>query len=115
VVTNQFGTHARHQAAVFLMVPTAKSMVAAGAAREPRQPLPVLPGPPVVRHAALRPIRGVSAVDQFGSHAIDILRPRYLCVPADKNDEDPTAPDALESLLCYKAKHQVRSASASRS
>ena len=50
----------------------------------------------------------MSGVDQFGSHAMDLLRPRYLCVPANKNDEDPGAPDHQQNLLCYKARHRVR-------
>ena len=53
-------------------------------------------------------IRGVAAVDQFGSHGLDILRPRYLCVPADKNGENPGAESHPQGLLCYKAKHRVR-------
>jgi hypothetical protein len=107
VVTNQFGTLTLDIVRrVFLMVPTSKSLVS--------QP-PALPNPGnhyqcyLVRRSSGTPrfarIFGVTAVDQFGSHAFDILRPRYLCVPADKNDEDPTAPDAQENLLCYKAKH----------
>jgi hypothetical protein len=50
----------------------------------------------------------VPTVDQFGSHVVDLIRPRYLCVPANKNDEDPTAPNGAENLLCYKAKQHVR-------
>jgi hypothetical protein len=53
-------------------------------------------------------IPGVAAVDQFGSHAMDLLRPRYFCAPANKNNEDPSAPSHSQSLLCYKARHRVR-------
>jgi hypothetical protein len=35
---------------------------------------------------------------------IQVQRPRRLCVPTDKNGEDPTAPSFPESLLCYQTK-----------
>jgi hypothetical protein len=92
------------------MVPAAKSLVS--------QPTP-LPDP-ITNHfqcysvrrstgePRFQPIRGVAAVDQFGSHGLDILRPRFLCTPANKNDEDPGAQNLTQGLLCYKAKHRVR-------
>jgi hypothetical protein len=110
VVENQFGRlRLDIVRRTLLMVPSAKSLVS--------QP-PALANPGnhfqcyLVRRSSGEPrfqtIRGVSAVDQFGSHAMDILRPKYLCVPADKNGEDPTAPSSAENLLCYKVKHRVR-------
>ena len=92
------------------MVPAAKSLVS--------QPTP-LPDPItdhfqcyLVRRSTgeprFQPIRGVAAVDQFGSQGLDLLRPRYLCVPADKNGENPGAESNPQGLLCYKAKHRVR-------
>ena len=35
---------------------------------------------------------------------IQVRKPRRLCVPTDKNGEDPTAPSFPESLLCYQTK-----------
>jgi hypothetical protein len=35
---------------------------------------------------------------------LQVQRPRRLCVPTDKNGEDPTAPSFPESLLCYQTK-----------
>jgi len=92
------------------MVPAAKSLVS--------QPGP-LPSPTtdhfqcyLVRRSSgeprFQPIRGVAAVDQFGSHGLDLLRPRYLCTPADKNNENPGAETHTQGLLCYKSKHRVR-------
>jgi hypothetical protein len=110
-VTNQFGQLKLDLIRrSFLMVPTAKSLVS--------QPSP-LPNPItnhfqcyLVRRSTgeprFQPIRGVGAVDQFGSHAMDLLRPRYLCTPANKNDENPGAESGTQGLLCYKAKHRVR-------
>jgi len=108
-VTNQFGTVTLDLVRrTYLMVPTAKSLSG------PTPPLAA----PVTDHfqcysvkrtrgtAKFVPQRGVSAVDQFGAHTLDVLRPRYLCVPANKNGEDPTAPSHPDSLVCYKARHR---------
>jgi hypothetical protein len=111
LVTNQFGTTQvdliRRRV---LLVPTAKN-------------LNTQPGPlvnPTVDHfqcytvrrsagtSRFTPITGVAANDQFGTHGLDLLRPRTLCVPANKNDEDPGAPARPEALLCYKARQRVR-------
>jgi hypothetical protein len=109
-VTNQFGTIAVDLVRrSLLLVPTAKDLTS------PPGPLP----PTVdhfqcylVRRAAGAPrfttITGVAATDQFGSHGLDLRRPKYLCVPANKNDEDPTAPSNPQGLLCYKTKQRVR-------
>ena len=53
-------------------------------------------------------ITGVAANDQFGPHGLDLLRPRTLCVPANKNDEDPNAPLSPQALLCYRTRQRVR-------
>jgi hypothetical protein len=110
VVTNQFGTLTLDiKRRVFLMVPTAKDLES--------QP-PALLNPTshfqcyLVGRSGGSPrferLRDVPVADQFGSHVVDLIRPRYLCVPADKNGEDPTAPNGQENLLCYKAKQHVR-------
>jgi hypothetical protein len=110
-VTNQFGTvKVDVVRRTHLLVPSSKSLVS--------QPPPLPPG--TLDHfqcylvkrsiGAPRfvPVRGVGAEDQFGSHAVDLLRPRYLCVPANKQNEDPTAPSHPGTLLCYKARHPGR-------
>ncbi len=46
----------------------------------------------------------VSLVDEFGSSAVRVQRPRRLCAPADKNGEDPSAPAALDHLEGYRVR-----------
>jgi hypothetical protein len=111
VVTDQFGTVqvdlVRRSS---LLVPTAKGLATP-------------PGPlvnPVIDHfqcyrvrrspgtPRFSPITGVAATDQFGAHGLDLLRIRSLCVPANKNDEDPNAPLSPQALLCYKTRQRVR-------
>src|SRR5262249_47694288 len=94
----------------FLFTPTAKSLTG------PTQPLPSSPVDHFQCYLVRRspgsprftPIHGIGIQDQFGPHTVDLLRPRYLCVPADKNGEDPTAPQDSQSLLCYKSRHRAR-------
>jgi hypothetical protein len=49
-------------------------------------------------------VPGVNVIDRFGSHSATLLRPRSLCVPVDKNGEDPAVVDAADHLLCYRAR-----------
>jgi len=51
-------------------------------------------------------IVGVSGQDQFGPYVVDLLKPKWLCAPANKSNEDPTAPTHPEHLLCYKTRNQ---------
>ena len=111
LVTNQFGAvRVDLIRRSLLLVPTAKGLAAP-------------PGPLVnptidhfqcytVRRSAgtprFTPITGVAATDQFGAHGLDLQRPRTLCVPANKNDEDPNAPLSPQALLCYKTRQRVR-------
>jgi hypothetical protein len=44
---------------------------------------------------------GLEVVDQFGPSTVDVLRPRNLCLPADKNGEDPSAPADPDHLAEY--------------
>ena len=105
-VGNQFGTTridlTRRDV---LMVPSAKSLVG------PPPPLQ----PPTIDHfqcyRAKRarggpkfPKTNVSIVDQFETANITLVRPYRLCVPTNKNGEDPTAPNHPELLLCYRSK-----------
>ena len=45
--------------------------------------------------------------DQFGTAMLDLLKPIRLCAPANKRNEDPTAPSHLFHLLCYKTKNSA--------
>ena len=109
-VTNQFGTITidltRRD---LLMVPTAKSLVA---------PPPPLQPPTIDHFQCYRAKRSagspkfakinVTVADQFESLNLTLLKPYRLCVPASKNDEDPTAPDHPDLLLCYKSKSSTK-------
>ncbi len=47
----------------------------------------------------------VTLTDEFGGPiAYDLKRPKHLCVPADANGADPTAPAHELHLVCYLAK-----------
>lgn len=50
------------------------------------------------------PIAGVTVVNQFESVTVTLTKPVLLCAPANKNNEDPTAPSHPDHLLCYKTK-----------
>jgi hypothetical protein len=109
-VTNQFGTITidltRRDV---LMVPTAKSLVA---------PPPPLQPPTIDHFQCYRAARSagspkfakinVTVADQFESVNLTLLNPYRVCVPANKNGEDPTAPSHPDLLLCYKAKSSTK-------
>jgi hypothetical protein len=47
----------------------------------------------------------VTLTDQFGGPRIyDLKKPTRLCLPANKNDENPAAPAHPDRLVCYAAK-----------
>ena len=51
----------------------------------------------------------VNVSDQIETNIpITLTRPYRLCVPANKNGEDPTAPSHPNTLLCYRSKSSVR-------
>jgi hypothetical protein len=52
-------------------------------------------------------LTGVSLVDEFGASTVDVIRSKRLCAPADKNDEDPTAPTATDHLTAYTIQQQT--------
>jgi uncharacterized repeat protein (TIGR01451 family) len=52
-----------------------------------------------VRPQAFPAIRGVSVVDQFGSHMETVRFAHRLCAPADKNGEFPDAPTDPDHLI----------------
>jgi len=107
-VTNQFGTiQVDLKRLARLLVPAAKSLVAP-------------PGPlvnPAIDHfncylvarskgaPPFANIPGVTVDDQFGPVTLEVTGPRYLCAPADKNGEDPSAPGEPGHLMCYFTKH----------
>ena len=109
VITNQFGSIILDVTKPkFLLVPAAKGLAG--------PPLPLV-GPTTdhfqcykVKKSRGAPrfarINGVSAEDQFGTYTVDLVKPRWLCAPANKNGEDPTAPTHPSHLLCYKTKTQ---------
>jgi hypothetical protein len=110
VVANQFGSLTLDiSRPSFLLVPASKSLVGT--------PPPLTPPTPdhfqchkVKRSrgaAKFAKIPGVTGQDQFGPYTIDLLRPRWLCAPADKNGEDPTAPTHPGHLLCYKTRNHT--------
>ncbi|MBW2579863.1 MAG: proprotein convertase P-domain-containing protein [Deltaproteobacteria bacterium] len=52
-----------------------------------------------------QPILGVSLVDQFEDKLYDIVKPKRLCTPVDKNGEGIKTFDTPDDhLLCYEAK-----------
>jgi hypothetical protein len=105
-ITNQFGTLVLDLTRRDnLLVPSAKSLSG------PATPLQ----PPTIDHFQcyrVRKSRGqpgfakvtASITDQFESASITLLRPFRLCVPANKNGEDPTAPMHDGLLLCYTSR-----------
>jgi len=52
-------------------------------------------------------ILGVKVQDQFGTVSLDLLKPIRLCAPANKRNEDLSAPQHLFHLLCYKTKNSA--------
>ena len=99
-----------------LQVPTAKSHTAP----------PAPPSAPAVDHfqcyqakitKGTTPFarRTVTVADQFGSHTIELKKVRRLCLPVDKNAEEPGAASHLDRLVCYQARDRsaVRFAGAS--
>jgi hypothetical protein len=53
-------------------------------------------------------VRDVTLVDQFGTQIVDAFGPTDLCAPANKNNEDPTAPDHPAHLASYDIKGHGR-------
>lgn len=107
-IVNQFGT-VRLDATrlVRLLVPTLKSHTSTP---------PPLVDPPIDHFTCyaversrgepkFTPIPNVLVEDQFGPKTVDIMEPAQLCLPADKNGEDPGAQNHPGHLLCYNLKH----------
>jgi hypothetical protein len=89
-----------------LLVPAAKSLDA---------PPPAPPAPAVDHFVCYKlrlsagaarfvPVPGVALADQLGTRAVDVRKPKTLCVPADKNGEAPGAESHPDLLVCYALK-----------
>jgi hypothetical protein len=86
-----------------LLVPTAAAFGSGGAPA---------PGPSAVDHfqcyraRALGPVspKRVVVQDGFGERVYDIGKPQRLCLPADKNGEDPAVAGHPGELLCLRAR-----------
>jgi hypothetical protein len=50
------------------------------------------------------PVLGVALGDQFGNMTVDVKKPAFLCSPVNKEGEDPSAPNHIDHLMCYKIK-----------
>jgi hypothetical protein len=112
-VANQFGTYTLDVVApVLLLTPTAKSLAA---------PAPPPLGPLSVPHFQCYRLNnvkgpaptGIHVEDQFTAPfggitlAVDARGPDRLCVPVDKNGEDPTAPTNPNVLMCFHTKNDT--------
>jgi hypothetical protein len=110
-VVNQFGTIVLDVVRPdILLVPTLKTLALPGpsALTQPTvdhfQCYKVKPSPGAPK---FQKILGVKVDDQFGTATLDLLKPARLCAPANKRNEDPTAPDHPGHLLCYKTKNSA--------
>jgi hypothetical protein len=99
-IEDQFGTLAVDVIRpMMLLVPTAKSLLG------PPPPL----APPAVDHFKCYHVKrarlrrsGDTIQDQFGSLRVDVKRPKYLCVPADKNGSGIM--NGTDHLTCYQVR-----------
>ncbi len=57
-----------------------------------------------VSREAFTNINGISVVDRFGASTVNAYRQKRFCAPADKNGEDPGAPNEPIHLLGYAIK-----------
>ena len=101
-ITNQFGTITVDLTRPeLLLVPSAKSLIG------PPPPL----DPETVDHfqcyritRARTRVKGIPVVDQLGDLIVDVKRPRRLCMPVNKNNEAPDAPQHASVLTCYDSR-----------
>ena len=56
---------------------------------------------------------GISLEDAFWTSTAEARKPKWLCTPADKNDEDPTAPNDPDHLEAYQIKPAAKFTAAS--
>ncbi len=50
----------------------------------------------------------LSLDDDFGTNTVEVRRPKLLCAPVNKNDEDPSAPGDAEHLVGYEIRRDGR-------
>jgi hypothetical protein len=101
---DELGTHAlQMQRPDGLLVPSSKVLGSGGA--------PPYSG--TIRHYTcyrarqsgfVAPAAGVAVGDQFRNTTYQIRRPVKLCLPADKDGEDPSAPGDPAVLVCYRVR-----------
>jgi len=60
-----------------------------------------------VERKPFAPHTGVDVVDRYGASTVDLTRPKRLCAPADKRDEDPLAPLRPDHLVGYVLKQRT--------
>jgi len=54
------------------------------------------------------PFAGLSLIDQFGPSTVEVKKPKFLCAPTDKNNENPGAELHPEHLKGYQIKNLVK-------
>jgi hypothetical protein len=112
-VTNQFGTIKLDITKPdVLMEPTLKTLALPGPAAPPTDPnvpdhFQCYKAKRSKGSPKFQKILGVQVQDQFGTATLDLLKPIRLCAPANKQNEDPSAPQHLFHLLCYKTKNSA--------
>jgi hypothetical protein len=112
-VTNQFGIIKLDIVKPdVLMVPTLKTLALPGPAGPPTDPnvpdhFQCYKAKRSKGSPKFQKILGVKVKDQFGTVMLDLLKPVRLCAPANKRNEDPTAPQHRFHLLCYKTKNSA--------
>jgi hypothetical protein len=62
--------------------------------------------------AGFTPESGITLVDAFWTSTVEAKKPKWLCTPADKNDEDPTAPTHPDHLESYQIRPATKFAGA---
>jgi hypothetical protein len=73
-------------------------------AQPPPRPFPVLQGEAVARCGCSRSARGITDQFETAVTTLTVTKPFRVCLPANKNGEDPTAPQHPDHLTCYKTK-----------
>ncbi len=58
-------------------------------------------------HRPMLSLAPVTLDDVFGAGTVDVIRSKRLCTPADKNDEDPTAPTDPDHLTSYMIRQET--------
>jgi cysteine-rich repeat protein len=51
------------------------------------------------------PVPNQIIADQFGTRTVTLVKPTRLCLPTNKNNEEPGAETNIGHLLCYRVRH----------